>query len=930
MADHVGEQIGNYQLLRPLGHGGFAEVYLGEHVYLKTLAAIKILHAHLIGHDAEQFLAEALMLVDLVHPNIVHIRDFAVQHGIPFLVMDYIPGGTLRQQHKNERLPLSLIVTYVKQVAAALQYAHNKHFIHRDVKPENMLLGKDGEAILSDFGVAVVVQRQMAGSQARKNVGGTPAYMAPEQIDGRPSVASDQYALGITAYEWLCGEQPFRGSGLHVLKQHKDRPVPSLREKNPAIPAEVEKVVLKALAKDPQQRFACVQDFADALEHAYQQSLAHDTVSRTTTQPLGQPTLARVTTFLSTTVQQPINKVPPRRRFLLAAGGAGAVAVAGGTIWGLSALYARSHPLHTAQPKQNIALVYRGHKGPVQTIAWSPDGRMLASGSSDATVQIWAATSLRTMLTYRTHSKPVNTIAWSHDGAQIASGSSDGNIYVWTTNDGTTIFPDRKPFGSLNVMAWSPDSQKCVIGYDEIVLLLDGNSGNINLVYTLHTDMVGAVAWSPDGTWISSGDKQGRVNTWNATTRETRLVANVKYGVRSLAWSPHATSIAIGDENGTITLQDAASGVKRPLGQRAAAIQAVVWSPDSTRLASIDENNIVQVWDVQAGKPLGQYNGYAGPALAWSPDGTHLATCNTNNAVQIWDATNGNVTQTYSGHTHAIQQIAWSPDGTYIASGSDGQGVHIWDPMTGKPIRTCTGPFQKIWALNWLYNGSIISAGCDDNHIRTWDPLTGRAALTYGDFGAVHALTWSPRGGYLAVGDDKLLRIRDMKNEKVTTAYRDNAQAIRALSWSSNTRYLAEGGDNQQVRIWDAQTDGNPYRYDHESTVNAIAWSPTGDRLASGSADRSIIVWDMASNNTITTYTDHSAAVNAVAWSPDGKHIASASDDGTVHIWDAAMGTYIYSYKGHSGSVLAVAWSPDGMYVASGGKDATVQVWRGK
>jgi WD40 repeat protein len=927
MVDHVGEQIGNYRLLRPLGHGGFAEVYLGEHVYLKTLAAIKILHAHLVGHDAEQFLAEALMLVDLIHPNIVHIRDFAVQNGIPFLVMDYIPGGSLRQEHKNARLPLALIVTYVKQVAAALQYAHDKQFIHRDVKPENMLLGKDGEVILSDFGVAVVVQHQIAGSQAKKNVGGTPAYMAPEQIYGRPCVASDQYALGVTMYEWLCGELPFRGSGLHVLKQHKDRPVPSLREKNPAIPSEVEKVVLKALAKDPQQRFACVLDFANALEHAYQQVLAHDTVSRTTTQPLAQPALARVTTFLSNTVQQPIKRVPPRRRFLMVAGG---VALTGGAIWGVSALYAHYHPIQKVPQKQNTTLVYRGHSGPVHTVAWSPDGRMLASGSSDTTVHIWMASTLHTTLTYRSHSKPVNTIAWSHDGAQIASGSSDGNIHVWTTGSGTTIFPDRKAFGSIDTMAWSPDSQKCAFGYDDIVLLLDANSGDINLVYTLHTAPIGAIAWSPDGTWVTSGDKQGRVNTWNVNTRETRLVANVKYAVRSLAWSPHGTSIAIGDGNGTITLQDATSGVKRPLGQRPAGILAIVWSPDSTKLASIDENNIVQIWDAQTGKSLGQYNGYVGPALAWSPNGAHIATCNTDNIVQIWDATNGNVTQTYKGHTHPIQEIAWSPDGVYIASGSDGQGVHIWDAMTGKPIRICAGPFQQIWALSWLYNGSLIAAGCDDNHIRTWDPLTGKVALTYGDFGAVHALTWSPRGGFLAVGDDKLLRIRDMKNEEVTTAYRDHARAIRAISWSSDARHIAEGGDNQVVRIWDAQTDGNPYTYEHSSAVNTVAWSPIGDRLVSGSADRSVLVWDMASNNVITTYTGHSASVNAVAWSPNGKHIASASDDGSIHIWDAATGTRIYSYKGHSGGVLAVAWSPDGMDVASGGKDATVQVWRGK
>ncbi len=142
MTDRVGQQLGNYRLVRLLGQGGFAGVHLGEHLYLKRLAAVKVLHTSLKNADVEQFLAEARTLASLDHPNIVRVHEFAVEQGTPFLVMDHAPGGTLRHRHPRGSCPsLAITIAYVKQIATALQYAHTHHVIHRDVKPENMLLG---------------------------------------------------------------------------------------------------------------------------------------------------------------------------------------------------------------------------------------------------------------------------------------------------------------------------------------------------------------------------------------------------------------------------------------------------------------------------------------------------------------------------------------------------------------------------------------------------------------------------------------------------------------------------------------------------------------------------------------------------------------------------------------------------------------------
>jgi len=269
MTDRTGQQLGNYLLTRPLGQGGFAEVYQGEHIYLKTQAAIKVLLTQLASDDIEEFLKEARTIANLIHPNIVRVLEFGIESKTPFLVMDYAPNGTLRQRHpKGSRLEPAVIVPYLKQIAAGLQYAHDQKLIHRDVKPENLLIGRHHEILLSDFGIALVAQSSRY--QSTQDVVGTVAYMSPEQIQGKPRPASDQYSLGVVVYEWLSGNRPFHGSFTELCTQHMFASPPPLRERVPSISLNVEQVVNTALNKDPRQRFASVQAFANAFKSASQ------------------------------------------------------------------------------------------------------------------------------------------------------------------------------------------------------------------------------------------------------------------------------------------------------------------------------------------------------------------------------------------------------------------------------------------------------------------------------------------------------------------------------------------------------------------------------------------------------------------------------------------------------------------------------------
>ncbi len=269
MIERAEQRLGNYRLMQLLGKGAFSEVYLGEHLYLSTPAAIKILRSWVESPTLDDFLTEARNISHLVHPHIIRVFDFGMEAEAPYLVMDYAPYGNLRDLHPpGSVVPLPIIVSYVQALASALQHAHDQHLVHRDLKPENVLLGPKHEVLLSDFGLALLTSDNEL-LQVKERFG-TLAYMAPEQICGRPCPASDQYALAVMVYRWLSGQLPFQGSTAHLTNQHLHRVPASLREWHPEIPPAVEQVVFKALSKEPSQRYVDILSFATAFEEACQ------------------------------------------------------------------------------------------------------------------------------------------------------------------------------------------------------------------------------------------------------------------------------------------------------------------------------------------------------------------------------------------------------------------------------------------------------------------------------------------------------------------------------------------------------------------------------------------------------------------------------------------------------------------------------------
>jgi serine/threonine protein kinase len=261
-------RMGNYWMIGILGRGGFADVYLCEHISLGRLAAIKVLNDWQSREKLERFRTEATLTAELPHRHIVQVFDFDEESNPPFLAMHYACYGDLEALHRGERLPLDTIVSYVRQIAEALDYAHRRGVIHCDVKPSNILLDANDTILVSDFGVAVSTDRY---TPIPRIFGGTAIYRAPEQYRGRPSPASDQYSLGIMVYEWLSRRPPFCGSSYEISMRHEQDAPPPLWRTAPSTPHAVQSVVAKALEKDPDKRFPSVGSFALALERACQE-----------------------------------------------------------------------------------------------------------------------------------------------------------------------------------------------------------------------------------------------------------------------------------------------------------------------------------------------------------------------------------------------------------------------------------------------------------------------------------------------------------------------------------------------------------------------------------------------------------------------------------------------------------------------------------
>jgi WD40 repeat protein len=581
-----------------------------------------------------------------------------------------------------------------------------------------------------------------------------------------------------------------------------------------------------------------------------------------------------------------------------------------------------------------------GHKAQVFSVAWSPDGKRLASVSADQTVMLWDVESRKALATLEGHKGGAvgayGTVAWSPDGKRLASASGDRTMMLWDVDS-------RKPLATLEghkdmvySVAWSPDGKRLASASgDQTVILWDVDSRQPLVTLAGHQGAVSSVAFSPDGKRLASASGDQTVILWDVDSRKPlATLEGHKSFVQSVAFSPDGKRLASASEDETVILWDVDS--RQPLATlvgHKGPVYSVAWSPDGRRLASASWDQTVILWDVDGRQPLATLEGHEGmvQSVAFSPDGKRLASASVDKTVILWEVDSAKPLATLEGHTSAVVSVAFSPDGKRLASASVDKTVILWDVDSRKPLATLKGHKNGVFSVAFSPDGKRLASASEDETIILWDVNSRKPLGTLeGHKGLVQSVAFSPDGKRLASASvDKTVMLWDVDSRKPLATLAGHKDAVYGVAFSlDGKRRLASASMDQTVILWDVDSR-KPLATlaGHKARVYSVAFSPDGKRLASASLDKTVILWDMDSRKPLATLVGHQGWVRAIAFSPDGKRLASASFDKTVILWDVDSRQPLATLTGHKGAVYGVAFSPDGKRLASASQDHTVNLW---